>query len=317
MSLRPTARDGVYSLANRQIENKSKLVFEFNLGEASNLIRTLHFMENIDINESVQTNYSEYTPLGNNGSIFTYLGAKSRNIDITFNITLPNIQSHTLIKPPVESGATRVTKEDYTEALKTLEASRVEKSKQNVERFIEQYINNVLADPYDTDIHIDELGENGFRNNAIAGPTNSLADLVRVGYQIGPGADTRLKSLMQVMYWVNLIRSSTMTHSTQPSLGPPIVRLVHGIMYQNVPCIVTDYAITHDTNAGYDETTYLPKVLKVKLSLREVRQRGASFDNSVPDNQDMMPGWESFAVQGFATLDPMNKVSDTGERSSI
>lgn len=310
MSLRPTARDGVYSLANRQIENKSKLVFEFNLGEASNLIRTLHFMENIDINESVQTNYSEYTPLGNNGSIFTYLGAKSRNIDITFNITLPNIQAHTLIKPPVESGATRVTKEDYTEALKTLEASRVEKSKQNVERFIQQYINNVLADPYDTNIHVEEFGESTIQ-------IQSAADIIRAGYQAGAGADTRLKSLMQVMYWVNLIRSSTMTHSTQPSLGPPIVRLVHGIMYQNVPCIVTDYAITHDTNAGYDETTYLPKVLKIKLSLREVRQRGASFDNSVPDNQDMMPGWESFAVQGFATLDPMNKVSDTGERSSI
>jgi hypothetical protein len=306
-------------ITNRQVDNKSKLVFHFNLGDASNLIRTLHFLENIQIKESTQTNYSEYTPLGNNGSIFTYLGAKSRSIDLDFNITLPHIQTHTLIKPPLASGATKITRNDYfnSMAIVGIEAAREESSKQNIERFINQFIDNVRSEPADLKLHSDP----SFSTNDVINASNLLdlfsdSDLSR-GYTSGPGAETRLKSLMQVMYWVNLIRSSVLTNSKQPSLGPPIVRLVHGVMYQNVPCIVTDYSMAVDDTAGYDELTFLPRVLKVSMALKEVRQRGETFNNADNQTKDMMPGWEAFAIDGFATLDPMNKVTDTGQRGSI
>lgn len=314
-------------VTNRQIENKSKLVFEFNLGGAVSLIRTLHFMENIDVRERVDTNYSEYTPLGNNGSVFTYLGAKSRSIDISFNITLPNIMAHTLVKPPSALKKSKVTQDSYFNAVglgnTNLEEDQV---KASVERFTQDFITNVLSSANDRDIYqnlredrtVDSLTLEGTANTSFDFPNLArlIPDLLN-GYQTGQSADTRLKALMQVMYWVNLIRSSVMTHSTQPSYGPPILRLVHGILYQNVPCIVTNYSISHDPNAGYDEVTYMPRILKVNLSLKEVRQRGERFDNSSQTNKYMMPGWDSLFIQDFATIDPTNVVSDTGNRGSI
>ena len=298
-------------IVDRQLESRSKFVFEFNPTDGKPpIIRTLHFAENIDIKESVQTNYSEYTPLGSNGSVFTYLGSRSRAFDVNFNITLPNIMMHTLIKPPTESKKSKVTKDDYF--VKSLNSGKdkfslrpIEGITGNIEKFANDFINNILLDGHDVDALVGQAGGQFLLND------------VRRGITEGPGSQTRLTSLLKVMYWVNLIRSSTMTSSKKPSLGPPIVRMIHGIMYQNVPCIVTDYSISHDPNAGYDEVTLLPRVLKISMKLREVRLRGRDFNPTDVGAADMMPGWDSFIEQGFATFDPMNAVPNTKDQGSM
>lgn len=295
-------------IVDRQLENRSKLVFHFKNNSGPNdIVRTLHFAENIDVRETIQSNYSEYTPLGSNGSVFTYLGSKSRGLDITFNITLPNIMAHTLIKPPTSSKKARISKNDYfvTANITKEQSSYMPAAsiRSNIEKFAEDFINNIIGDPNDTGKFED-----------LPFP---LQNSVSRGITTGIGAETRLNAILKTMYWVNLIRSSVLTSAKNPSLGPPIVRLVHGILYQNVPCIVTQYNISHQPSAGYDEVTLLPKVLTVSMSLKEVRLRGLDFNPENETTSDMMPGWDSFIEEGFATLDPMNRVPNTKDQGSI
>jgi len=299
-------------ILDRNLENRSKLVFSFRKTNShQSIIRTLHFAENIDVKESVRANYSEYTPLGNNGSVFAYLGSQSRDITVDFQITLQNIMEHTLIKPPTQKSKSKITKSSYFQKAKSPFDSvsnyfnKSHKSIQsNIEHFANQFLNSISSDGANNESLEIALRE---------GRENRLS----YGITEGTSAQTRSVSILKVMYWVNLIRSSVMTNSAKPSLGPPIVSLVHGILYQNVPCIVTDYNISYDSNAGLDEVTLLPRRLKVSLKMKEVRLRGQSFDPSDDQNRNMMPGYESFIEDGFATFDPMNSIYFPSDGASI
>ena len=112
----------------------------------------------------------------------------------------------------------------------------------------------------------------------------------------------RETALIKVMYWVNLIRASCLTNAKQPYLGPPLVRLHHGILYSDIPCLVSSYNITYDQMHGFDSKTMLPRVISVKLSLKEVRLRGRAYSPGA--NGDYTPGWDSFIHEDFVTLDP-------------
>jgi hypothetical protein len=112
----------------------------------------------------------------------------------------------------------------------------------------------------------------------------------------------RRRALYQVMYCINLIRTSVMTHSKKSYLGPPVVRLSHGMLYDNIPCVVTSYGISHDESAGYDRDTLLPNVIKVKMDLSEVRLRGRNFNPKT--DGDFVPGWDSIINDSFSTIDP-------------
>ena len=124
----------------------------------------------------------------------------------------------------------------------------------------------------------------------------------------------RVRSIYQVMYWVNLIRSCVLTHSKRPYLGPPIITLTHGIMFMTVPCICTSYTIDNDEEAGYDPITLLPRRIKISLSLREVRLRGGDFQPDTAGSSKLMPGWDSLYnedkenSQGYPTMDPSDHV---------
>jgi len=298
----------VTPIVDRQLENRSKLIFSFkkSTGGGTHPPKTLHFAENIDVKESTRANYSEYTPLGNNGSVFAYLGSQSREISLNFSITLQNIMMHTLIKPPTQKAASKITKESYSLVKKTLKGDVVvppSNDKKLVEKFINSFITNIKSDPNDVSLYA-AISE--------AGSTKAIESF----YKDDIFSNTRLTAIMKVMFWINLIRCSVMTNSLRPSLGPPIITLVHGILYDHVPCIATDYSISYDEQAGFDETTLLPRRLKVSLKLREVRLRGDSFNPNNQETKHMMPGYESFIENGFGTLDPTNSAFNTKDIGS-
>ena len=120
-------------------------------------------------------------------------------------------------------------------------------------------------------------------------------------------AEEPQKNLMNVKaivyYYVNLIRSTTLG-SAELGLGPPIVRLNYGPMYQDVPCIVTKYDISIDNTAGFDKETLIPNRIKVNLSMNEIRV--GNFTKHEPlmfgPADDNVATWES--VFKFATVDP-------------
>lgn len=124
------------------------------------------------------------------------------------------------------------------------------------------------------------------------------------------------KTTQLIMYWVNLIRSSTINNVKNPSLPPPLIRLNHGVMYRNIPCICKSYDISYEDAPGYERTSFLPRRLKVSLDLYEVRLdliNRSAIASSIGEEtlkevevDDNLKGWETVINGG--SLDPVTKV---------
>ena len=115
----------------------------------------------------------------------------------------------------------------------------------------------------------------------------------------------RQKTIDIIMYWVNLIRSSAINNSKDPTYGPPIVRLNHGILYQDIPCICLDYKVNTDDGAGYDLKTMLPRVIQISMNLMEYRAGNfGKYNITKYVDRDNIVGWESL-IGGTNTIDPI------------
>ena len=122
--------------------------------------------------------------------------------------------------------------------------------------------------------------------------------------KINRGRDNKNKAIDIILYWVNIIRTSVTNNAENPLKGPPIVRLNHGTMYQNIPCICTDYSINFDEKWGYDNNTLTPRRIDVKMSLEELRTGDfGKFDQAEYIKRDNLAGWES-VISSPNTTDP-------------
>ena len=124
------------------------------------------------------------------------------------------------------------------------------------------------------------------------------------GYQQDQQLKYRIIDL--IIYWTNIIRSSVVNYSKNPIYGPPIIRLSHGILYQNVPCICTNYSIDFNEPAGYDLDTLLPRQLKITLKLEEFRTGdfGEFAPKGSPIERDNLAGWEAVVLGETNSMDP-------------
>ena len=108
-----------------------------------------------------------------------------------------------------------------------------------------------------------------------------------------------------IIYWTNIIRASVVNNARNPLYGPPVIRLSHGLMYQNVPCICTNYSIDWEERAGYDLTTLLPRRLNIRLNLEEFRTGDfGDFDFNFEVQKDNLAGWEAVISQDSISMDP-------------
>lgn len=109
----------------------------------------------------------------------------------------------------------------------------------------------------------------------------------------------------QTLYWINIIRSCVSNNTQNPLYGPPVIRINHGIMYQNVPCICTDYSLKFNEAAGYDIDTLMPLQTQVTMQLEELRTGDfGDFDpKGNPIQRDNLAGWEAVISQG-GSMDP-------------
>jgi len=135
---------------------------------------------------------------------------------------------------------------------------------------------------------------------------NIFSDTKGALIQSSQEQQTELDDLIDLVYvWLNLIRGTTLNNSTDTTLGPPIVRLTHGPMYNNVPCVVENYNISISEDAGYDVETLTPKQIQVSMSLREFRTGNfGEFSAGAHQLGDNLAGWE--AIIGDNNLDPYN-----------
>ena len=116
-----------------------------------------------------------------------------------------------------------------------------------------------------------------------------------------------LKAIDVIIYWVNIVRSSVINNAQNPLFGPPIIRLTHGIMYQDVPCICKNYSLSFNEAMGYDLKTLLPRQIRITMNLEEVRT--GDFGEFDPTSQntrirDNLAGWEAVIEKSTMSLDP-------------
>ena len=113
------------------------------------------------------------------------------------------------------------------------------------------------------------------------------------------------KLINLVFVWVNLVRATCLNNATNTVQGPPIVRLTHGPMYNNVPCVVRDYSISIMDEAGFDIQTLTPKRLEITMTLSEMRTGDfGTFESGYLESGDNLAGWE--AIIGDNNIDPYN-----------
>jgi len=273
-------------IISRNLHELSKLVFSYANEGGVTVERKLGFLENTTVTESRKNKFTRYTPLGNNGDFFVFMGSESREFKLQFNLTLPHIMQYIIVKDAPSKSPIEVTKESYL--LGGKQKTLINDSRTNINALIKSFDDSFFQRLNTAETFIENNQQNSVDNIVLNELYTNTGD--------------RRRALYQVMYCINLIRTSVMTHSKKSYLGPPVVRLSHGMLYDNIPCVVTSYGISHDESAGYDRDTLLPNVIKVKMDLSEVRLRGRNFNPKT--DGDFVPGWDSIINDSFSTIDP-------------
>lgn len=301
---------------DRKLEERSYLQFEFFESRSDvPIIRILPFFENIDVEESRRANYIRYQPLSRNSTLLSYTGSESRVFNVNFKITLPNVI-------------------EYYDTIFTKYASKYESKIALQKKFfdINRNDNPILAplkgSAEDFDAFFKDEAQKAILNKLETGtkqgpaPGNGnigpFTDIIvnasieaAVAAQKAVVADQfsvqRAKIINTIMYWVNLIRSSCLNNSKNPTLAPPIVRLNHGILYQDIPTVCLDYKINFADTGGYDLKTLLPRVMEFTLNLQEIRVGDfGDYDVRSIIKRDNAVGWEAI-IGGQNTIDPVRR----------
>lgn len=301
---------------NRQLHERSNLTFEFP-GPNGEIKRCfIPFLENCDISESQKSNLAEYSLLARSGSIFSYLGAKSRSFNLTFKITF----QHVVDTLGVE-GINQRFKQIFTINAKEnprklfFPDSDIEaKSIDNI-----YYVNHAATHRnFYRSLNGTSNAKQKFVNssiNVINNVTNQVIDFKNtiVDYpQLNTVEDQNSiieqdKVINIILYWINLVRSSVKNNSRNTIYGCPIVRITHGPMYNNVPCVTESYSIKIIEEAGYEIENLLPKQLEISMSLMEQRVGDfGEFRSTDVIRGDNNTGWESFIEEN--NMDPYNGI---------
>jgi len=291
-----------------KLEERSKLQFRY-VNQGNTYFRTLRFLENVSIDERQNSRLAEYNPVGRSGSLFTYLGATSREFNLEFNMTLPNILEHGKYfdEQLVSQKTQEQMKHDYikgsgsvgpiggflgaAQAFATTAIGEQDQWLGIPSNIVQEEINkyaNLLSDREQL-IHLQA-------NRAFDVKFNFDADLADIVSVTPNPDDVRIKAIRKIAEWTSMIRSSVVNNAVNPTEGPPIVYLTHGIMYRDIPCIVTSYNIVNETTAGYDKKTLLPRIIQVSMNLKEIRPSD--------DSKHKLRGWESMLQSPSLGMDP-------------
>ena len=331
-------------IVDRALPERTKLMFYFPMPTVGDSYYTveLPFFENVSIKESKKARYQKYSLISRSSNLYSYLGADSRVLNVTFNMSLPHLlEEHPDInldkyvsymqdKDNVELEKQKFKEPSKIQSIPEGMAFRLGTSytQEFARDSAKQVINNLTVSG--TGITLEEkarlaarynleglLGQdliNGYVAKQIkttpqlgalnAGVGAFKLSQATAGYQQDQQIKYRIIDL--IIYWTNIIRASVVNYSKNPIYGPPIIRLNHGVLYQNIPCICTDYSIDYNEAAGYDIDTLLPRQLKINLKLEEIRTGdfGEFVPKGNPIERDNLAGWEAVVLGETNSMDP-------------
>ena len=339
--------DGKLPIKKRRLSERSHLTIEFPQSDNRVIRTFIPFLENPSISEKGKANLNSYNLVGRAGQLFSYGGAESRKLTVNFNITLLHVMEEEkdlaeMFKSQfklffseaerareafgLSKGAGQSVDRDETAAL--MGGTTEDFTNEEIGAFVDEENQGKASD-----FVIGEGGhtKTGEQRDHAALHRNYYRELIKHVADFDPnnlpGAEfingffegglginspddnvTALNSTINLVYlWVNLIRASILNNSRSTTLGPPIVRLSHGGMYNNVPCLLQDYSINIVEEAGYDVQTMTPKRLEISLNLIESRTGNfGAFQAGEIAFGDNLTGWES--VIETNNIDPYNGV---------
>ena len=318
-------------IVDRKLPERTKLMFYFPVpSEAGDYyVVELPFFENVSIKEDKKAKYQKYSLISRSSNLYSYLGADSRNLSLQFNITLPHLlddhpdltldkfinyqsdksnvegEKQKFLKPYSQSAppkgmafqlGTDYTKSKAVDSAKQVLVSDWALSGMTVEEreeFVQSY--GITGDAISPFVQSRAVVKDDPEFNLPQ--TKSLDD--------NEQKQLRYTIIDLIIYWTNIIRSSVTNYTKNPIYGPPVIRLRHGIMYQDVPCICTGYSIDYDESAGYDLDTLLPRRLKFNMKLEEIRTGDfGEFDSTDIIKKDNLAGWEAVVLGDTHSMDP-------------
>ena len=307
-------------------------MFYFPKAQQDFFVVRLPFFENPKISESKKAKYQKYNVIGRSSNLYTYTGADSRRFNLEFHMTLPHIiDQHPELNRDKYIGEAKFDSGEITKDAFFQKGSKspIEQSKFYVNKFFrtddiresaKQVLNSDWARRGMTDVEkiyflntyklsqsqLDLESQVVLNQTDLetTDPKSLTAD--QAFASLSDAESKRLQLIDLIIYWINIVRGSVINNATNPLLGPPVVRLSHGVMYQDVPCICTDYKIDFEEKAGYDFQTLLPRRIKINMSLEEFRTGDfGKFDQNNIIARDNLVGWEAIFEEGSTeSLDP-------------
>jgi len=264
--------------SNRHLESRSRLIFSFPQEAGGAIpVRVCPFFENPIIREKRSSNLVKYDILGRNGNMVGFTGSKSRQLTVDFNITLDHVFALASQNFSSEKIGNIPSEDDKkAEFFKKVNDDSEELANETLWGKKRKELLTLL---------------NNDKDPASTKPDDASPELeFAMGTNNGYAASHLFAQTVEIIhFWINLIRSSTMNNSQNPALGPPLIRLQHGILYNRICTVAENYSITVDEQAGYDVVSLLPKRIKITLNLIEI-QKNHTTDASEPE--EVIYGWE-------------------------
>jgi hypothetical protein len=309
----------------RNLDKKSKLIFEFpqEVGKPTKRI-TLPFFENINISEKKKANYKKYNLLGRPSQLYTYTDSDSRRFSLEFHMSYLHILNEHGAAP-LESFASFVDTENklfqklsfsrdsflgkFGAALKRNSGWVRNYSLEAKRRFSE-----IPEEPRESEALTNVLNGIGSLVDGALGVVSTVRDNTPILNLLGGGGPVNgtqdatyqyNRAMNLVIYWTQIIRASVCNNSQNPIYGPPVVRLLHGSLFNDIPCICTNYTMSPVEEAGYDSATMLPRRIKYSMSLEEIRAGDyQKYELGDIVKRDNVVGWEAVIDPGVNSLDP-------------
>ena len=287
---------------DRALELRSGIFLEYPKAkiEDTNPITFIPFYENPIISERKSARLVEYNPINRGSTLFSHVGADARSINIEFILSLAHIKS------------------SWKSVLNTKKAfSNLEKKDSEMNRFFERFVSrstenrrqddstNVIinrvhsvpsdaAPPASLAEGIASINVEGWESNSEEKLLNLAGPWKKYEVTHTETWDAKKTVLDSITFILGLIRTCVAGNAENSILGPPTLRLRHGLSYQDVPLLCKDYSIKVVEEAGYDMGTLLP--LRIKISLSTVENRTGDFGKFNPGKaikRDNLAGWEA------------------------
>ena len=330
-------------IIDRKLPERSKLMFYFPVPTKGSdyYVVEMPFFENIKIMESKKARYQKYSLISRSSNLYSYLGADSRVLNLSFNMTMPHIMDDNpgltldrFIRYQSDKDNIEAEKKKFKEPYKAAEGIAGMAFQLGTHYTKELAFASAKQVLLNDKIHLNthesmamlqkyNIGTPDSSSEALAASIGSAKDGASIQLNAGQAnqdaAEAKAKEAMEdnentqlkyriidlIIYWTNIIRSSVVNNASNPLYGPPTIRLRHGILYQDIPCICTDYSISYNEEAGYDINTLLPRQLKVTMKLEEIRTGDfGSFDTNNVIAQDNLAGWEAVVLGDTHSMDP-------------